>query len=95
MVSTGGGFSTDFYIKDEGYAAIKVIATKAKEFCNLNGYDNSLLKFGHKFCGQSVWTPGMKEGMYQFGLKRSTLHIFVNFIKKHGFTVETELEPAF
>ena len=91
MVATGGGFTEDFYIKDEGYAAVKVVSNHAKEWCLENGFDNSLLEFGAEFCGQKVWTKGMKEGMYQFALKRSQLPEFFLLIDDSKFTFESEL----
>jgi len=91
MVKDGGGFTTDFYIKDEGYADVKALSTKAKEFSFHEGWDNTLLKIGNKFCGQDVWTPGMTHGMYQFGIRRSQLQDFIEYVKEKGFTVESEL----
>lgn len=91
MVSTGGGFTTDFYIKDEGYADVKALSNKAKEFSMQQGWDNTLLHIGDKFCGHDVWAPGMTSGLYQFGIRRSQLQDFISFVKLDGFTVESEL----
>ena len=91
MVAAGGGFTEDFYIKDEGYAAVKVVSNQAKLWCLENGFPNSLLEFGVEFCGQKVWTRGMKEGMYQFSLRRSRLPVFLLMVDEDKFTFETEI----
>jgi hypothetical protein len=91
MVTKGGGFTEDFYIKDEGYAAVKVVSNHAKLWCLENGFHNSLLEFGAEFCGQKVWTRGMKEGIYQFGIRRSQLAEFLLLVDEDKFTFESEL----
>lgn len=82
---------TDFYIKDEGYADVKVLSNKAKIFCDGKGYDNDLLDIGDTYCGQPVWKPGMTQGMYQFGIKKSQVNRFIKMVEENKFTVESEL----
>ena len=82
---------TDFYIKDEGYADVKVHTNqKAKEWCHKNGYENSLTYFGKTWCSEPVWYPGMNEGFYKFAIKVNKVENFIKKVKAAGFTVESE-----
>lgn len=82
--------NVDVYIKDEGYADIKFLTEKAKETANKMGIPNQLLSIGKTFCGQPVWTPETKKGVYSCGLKLTHLKKAVRDLKKNGLTVECE-----
>ena len=82
---------TDIYIKDEGYANVRLHNNlKAKEWCHENGYLNSLTAFGKEWCGNPVWYPGMKEGGYKFALNPHNVPTFIKLATKAGLTVESE-----
>lgn len=84
----------DVYIKDEGYADVKFISLKAKEWAHKNKVPNSLESFGKEFCGRSVWYPGMKEGLYTVGIKLGKLGSFIKNMKKAGLKIESEICDA-
>ena len=87
---------TDIYIKDEGYADVRLHESlEAKEWCHKNGYTNSLVDFGKEWCGEPVWYPGMIDGGYKFGLKLSQVKEFILKARDAGLTVESEFELDF
>ena len=80
----------DVFIKDEGYADVKLLSLKAKVWAHKYGIPNSLEQFGEEFCGTPVWYPGMQEGMYQCGIKLSALKKVAKAMQKEGLVVESE-----
>ena len=85
--------NTDIYIKDEGYASVRLHESlEAKEWCHKNGYLNSLTKFGKEWCGEPVWYPGMIDGEYRFGISINRAKVFTLEARKAGLIVESEFE---
>jgi len=84
-------FNADIYIKDEGYASVRLHNNlPAMKWCHVMGYQNSLIKFGKEYCGRPVYYPGMNSGMYSFALNESQARAFTKKAKKAGFIVESE-----
>jgi len=86
---------TDVYIKDEGYADIKFISLKSKEWAHKNQIRNSLAQFGDTFCGEPVWYRGMKKGQYTIGVELSNLKPIIEKMKKSNLIVESEIDTQF
>lgn len=83
----------DIYIKDEGYASVRLHnSLEAKEWCHKNGYINSLTSFGKEWCGEPVWYPGMIDGGYKFGIDIDHVKVFTLKAKEAGLIVESEFE---
>lgn len=82
----------DVYIKHEGYADIKFLTNKAKETAHKLGIANSLTSFGKTFCGQPVWNPTTKKGLYTIGVKVSALKRICKELKKNGLVIESEFD---
>jgi len=91
MVSQGGGYSTDFYIRNEGFAVIIAISIQSKIAAFNAGFENKLLEIGHEIKGQPVWVPGMKHGLYKFHMRRSQLPGFKKWLYEHQLSVESEI----
>ena len=81
---------TDFYIKDEGYAAVKALTQGAKLFSNDIGLENVLLEVGTEYCGELVWTPKNNKGVYEFAINPVKVKEFIKMVDKYNLTVESE-----
>ena len=67
---------TDVYIKDEGYADVRFVSDKIKQWAYEQKIPNSLASFGKAFCGEPVWNENTKVGLYKIGIKLSKLNHF-------------------
>lgn len=86
----------DIYIKDEGYADVRLHESqKAKEWCYKNGYLNSLTRFGTEWCGEPVWYPGMIDGSYKFMLRLLQLKRFILRAEEIGLIIESEFDTEY
>lgn len=83
--------NVDVYVKDEGYGDFKFLTPKAREWANKNQIPNSLEYFGKSFCGMPVWYPGMDDGLYTCGIKRTKISQFVKAAINAGLNVESEM----
>lgn len=86
----------DVYIKNEGYADVKFLTDKAKNWAHNNEIPNGLLEILHDdettFCGKPVWTPETKVGLYKTGVKLSCIPGLVKAMKSAGLKVESEID---
>ena len=82
----------DVFIKHEGYAAIKFLTDKSKQWAHDSKVPNSLNEFGDTFCGQPVWNPNTKKGLYTIGVKVSKLKSVVASMKKANLVIESEFD---
>ena len=83
---------TDVFIKDEGYADIRLQSTKIKQFCTDQGFVNQLESFGDTFCGQPVWSEKSPKGVFKLVAKAHEAKEVANLFEENGFTVESEFE---
>jgi len=81
----------DVFIKDEGYADIRFITLKSKEWAHKNKFKNSLEHFGKTFCGRSVWRPGLEDGLYHTPVDISKMRTIISKMKRHGLQIESEI----
>ncbi len=81
----------DIYIKDEGYAEVKFLSKRAKEWACKNGISNSLTEFGDTFCGRKVYIPNRQDGLYQCGVERKHLDILLKKLEKAEMIIESEI----
>lgn len=80
----------DVYIKHEGYAAVKFMSPKAKQWACNNRIPNSLDYFGKEFCGSPVWNPETPSGLYNCSLSWAQAAKLTKRMRKEGFIVESE-----
>lgn len=82
----------DLYIKDEGYADVRLITDEAKNWAHKLGFENSLIGItpDDTYYGEKVWNHITKTGPYHFSIATHTIHEFMDVIDASGLNYESE-----
>jgi len=82
---------TDVFIKNEGYADIRLRSDKIKRFCTEQGFYNQLEQMGDTFCDEPVWTKKSPKGVFHMAVKtRAEAKEVGKYFEENGFKVESE-----
>ena len=81
----------DVFIKHEGYADIKFLTKKAKDWAVKHSYPNGLAEFAKEgFCGKPVFVSDVQDGMYQLGIDARSVKRVTKQMQAAGLVVESE-----
>lgn len=80
---------TDVYIKNEGYADIRLKSDKIKKFAYEQGFENDLEMFD-SWGGEPIWSPETQVGAFKASVDGSAGVEVTKLFESAGFNVESE-----